>query len=758
MTVFRLPKSDDRGLDVRLTVLFGILGLLVGIVSIPRSFWEWDEILFARGLHSYDVAMHSPHPPGFPLYIFVARVAKLFGVDDKTALGLVGLAFAFLLGAAAYAVFREIFEDRRTASAAAALLLFVPPVMLYAGTPRSDVPGMAAGILVLALAFKGRTSPRALAAAGLALGLGFGVRVTILAAAAPALIGVSLIYLKRRRWKPVLASAGLAVAGVLICYLPAIGLTGLTRYREAMKAHALYTSSTDTLFGAGVNRLVSYRLSRFFGDVWGEPRAAKFILLLAALGLAVLIIRRRGKSIGLLALAFLPILVFTVLYMTPLAAPLYALPYLPMFAALVAAALVPPLRPGAPSGRLALLRPVGWALTVFLLVLSAAWMAPILKMRRGQDSPIWTAVQRILETRDPQKMDLYYDRVYLPFVRYNFGAYNCIPFQKKVSRAFNLLDPEANTRPAFTISPWPMEGPLGEHFAWSDPVAAERLSRLSLGRFADVYVTDLEARQKIFRGTGWNREERDGEETWRWMGRRSETELLALSGTMTLHLKAAVNADALKPGDAATVVLKIDGLEIDRLTTAGGLFERTVTVQTHPPSPWKQLTIECDRAIIPAALNLNKDPRELGLRVFRLDWDAAPGAGPVIYRLGSFIGEGWYQPERESRWTRGEAYLKLPAIGLPGRLDLQMEVPLGPDRKRARVTLEINGLLIDAFDPPGGLFCQSYVVSPNIHGGREARLRISASRTVKAPFGRNLGVRVYSVSWMPIEPGRETNR
>ncbi|MHB8054776.1 MAG: glycosyltransferase family 39 protein [Candidatus Aminicenantales bacterium] len=755
MTAFRLWKSDDCGLDVRLTVFFGILGLIVGIVSIPATFWEWDEILFARGLQAYDVALHSPHPPGFPLYVFAASGVKLLGVDDKTALCLIGLVFAFILGAAAFAAFREILEDRRTAAAAAALLLFIPPVMLYAGTPRSDVPGMAAGLLVLALALKGRTSTRALAAAGLALGLGIGVRVTILAAAAPALIGVSLVYLKRRRWKPVLVSAGLAFAGVVMCYLPAIALTGLSRYRGALKSHALYTSSTDTFFSTNLNRQVPYRLGRFFGDVWGEPRAAIFILFLAALGLAVLLIRRRGRSVGLLALAFLPILVFTFFYMTPLAAPLYALPYLPMFAALVAAALVPPRRPNAPSGRFARLRPVGWILAGVLLVLSASWMAPVLKMRRKQESPTWNAVQYILRTRDPRKMDLYYDRVFLPFIRFNFGAYNCVPFQKIIPRSFNLLNPAAESRAAFAISPHPMDGLEGEHFSWSDPKAAERLVRLSLGRYSDVYVADLETRQKVVRGTGWSVEERDGEETWRWMGRRSETELLAMSGAMTLRLKAAVNDDALKPGDAATVVLEIDGREIDRIKTAGGLFERIVTVQTPPPSPWKRLTITCDRAIVPAALNLNKDKRELGLQVFRLDWDAAPAAEPVVYRFGSFIGEGWYQPERDGRWTRGEAYLKLPAIGVAGRLDLQMEVPLGPDRKRARVTLEINGRPLDAFDPPAGVFYQSYVVSPDVHDGGETHLRISVSRTVTAPFGRHLGVRLYSVSWLPIEPGRE---
>lgn len=749
-------SAEGRTLDRRLAILFGILGLLVGLASVPASLWEWDEILFARGLHAYDVALHSPHPPGFPVYVFAARAVKFIVADDKTALCLVGLAFAFLLGAAAYTVFREIFGDRRTASAATALLLFFPPVMLYAGAPRSDAPGLAAGLLATALAFKGRTSARALAAAGLALGLGFGVRVTVLMAAGPVLIGVSLAYLARRQWKPVLVSAGLAVAGVLAGYVPAVLLTGWERYREAMKGHALYTSSMDTVFGADVNRLLSRRFGRFFADVWGEPGAVIAVCLLAAAGAAVLISLRRGRALGRLALAFLPVLVFTFLYMTPLAGPLYALPYLPLFAALISAALVPPRRPGTPAGRWDRLRPAGWILTGAFVVLSFAWTMPMLKMRRGEDSPTWRAVEHILETRDPETMDLYYDRVFLPFVRFNFGAYNCIPFKKTAPRAFNLLNPAADARDAFTLTPRQLDEYGGERFAWSDPRGAARLDRLSLGRFEEVFVTTLEKRRKIVYGPGWHAEEHGDGQVWRWMGGRSETELLALTGEMTLRLKAAAHPGILKPGEKAAIILLLDGREIDRIETAGGVFERTVVVKTPPPSPWKKLVIECGRAVIPAAVNLNSDTRELALQVFDLAWEAGPEAGPIAYRQGSFIADGWHRPERESRWTRKEARLKLPRISLPARLDLQMEIPLGPDRKRARVILEINGRRLDVFDPPAGVFFRSYLVSPEIHGGGEASLRISVSRTVEAQFGRHLGARLYSVSWMPVEPGRET--
>ncbi|MBN1938434.1 MAG: glycosyltransferase family 39 protein, partial [Candidatus Aminicenantes bacterium] len=346
-----LEENHARARDFRLTLVFGFAALLIGLWSVPASLWEWDEVLFARGLHDYDIPTHSPHPPGFPLYIFLGRAALLLGVDDKTALCLVGLLFAFILGAASYRFFRELFEDRRTASAATAFLLAVPPVAIYSGAPRSDVPGLAAGLLVLALAMMGRASPRALAAAGLTLGLGFGVRVTILFAAAPVLIVVSLGWLVRRKWKPVVTAAGLALFGALLCYIPVVLTTGFDEYRRVMQAHTRYTSTIDTFLAPGLNSLWDYRLGRYFLDPWGAPLAAVFIGFCAMAGIVFLILRKRGWVLGWLALAFLPIMLFTVLYMTPLAAPLYVLPFMPLFTGLAAAGLVPPRLRSLPSSR-----------------------------------------------------------------------------------------------------------------------------------------------------------------------------------------------------------------------------------------------------------------------------------------------------------------------------------------------------------------------------------------------------------------------
>src|SRR3954463_2993716 len=50
-------------------------------LAVSHSMWDWDEALFATSLHHYDVSLHHPHPPGFPLFFALAKVAR-FVIDD----------------------------------------------------------------------------------------------------------------------------------------------------------------------------------------------------------------------------------------------------------------------------------------------------------------------------------------------------------------------------------------------------------------------------------------------------------------------------------------------------------------------------------------------------------------------------------------------------------------------------------------------------------------------------------------------------
>lgn len=55
------------------------IGILFAFVTASRimfrerSLWDWDELLFARAIHNFDLLSFSPHAPGYPVYVAFAR-------------------------------------------------------------------------------------------------------------------------------------------------------------------------------------------------------------------------------------------------------------------------------------------------------------------------------------------------------------------------------------------------------------------------------------------------------------------------------------------------------------------------------------------------------------------------------------------------------------------------------------------------------------------------------------------------------------
>src|SRR5262245_22761800 len=79
-------KTPEQNKDYLIAVGLLILCILTRIIAIPASLWEWDDMLFAHALHKYDLVAHSPHPPGFPVFVAMTRVAYWIIGDEHRAL------------------------------------------------------------------------------------------------------------------------------------------------------------------------------------------------------------------------------------------------------------------------------------------------------------------------------------------------------------------------------------------------------------------------------------------------------------------------------------------------------------------------------------------------------------------------------------------------------------------------------------------------------------------------------------------------
>ncbi|MET0406537.1 MAG: glycosyltransferase family 39 protein [Cystobacter sp.] len=174
---------------VFLALLWGVMGAGLGArwLALPRLLPDLDAVNFARSLRGFDLALQAPHFPGYPVYVFLARLASAAGASEVSALVVPGLVLGVLcLGALGRVL--EPLLGRTGALAAAALLGLLPLPVLLGATPGSDGAGLALLVLTACAVLGAERSGRHALWAGVVGGLALGARPSFL----PALVGLAL--------------------------------------------------------------------------------------------------------------------------------------------------------------------------------------------------------------------------------------------------------------------------------------------------------------------------------------------------------------------------------------------------------------------------------------------------------------------------------------------------------------------------------------------------------------------------------------
>ncbi len=309
----------------------GLLGLaaLAGVVALrvltlAPDTWEWDELLFgAAARDGVDVRLNHPHAPGFPLFVFPARLLVLLGASPFGAT----LGIAAVAGVAAVVLVvllaRELGAGREESLWAGILWAFIPAVWLHSVRPLSDAPGAAAFFLATLLVLRASRDAegKSLAAAAVAVGAAFAVRPHVALALLPVSLFAAREALRRpfgRRRAVVAAAAGLA-AGVLP-YVPVVAASGGIRsYLAAAHAGAAYVQRSEAPSPAAL--LTAAVWERWLVDPFGGPAPAALAWIAAVAG--TLLAPRAARR---LALVFVPLFALSVAALNPVTAPRYGIP------------------------------------------------------------------------------------------------------------------------------------------------------------------------------------------------------------------------------------------------------------------------------------------------------------------------------------------------------------------------------------------------------------------------------------------------
>jgi hypothetical protein len=222
-----------------------ILFLLTTLPFESRTPFNWDAAQFVLGVQHFSVAMHQPHPPGYPLFIASGKLLASAGLSPHTALLVVSGLFAAAAVVGMYLLVWNIWVHRGVALVAAATFMVNPIFWLYRETALTYTIDACIGI-ILALCTHYVVKLHSIQYAyisGIVLGIASGFRPSISVFFAPFIL---LQWLYIRRMEIILKTSICLIVSYLIWFIPLAGLSGGLLSYYNLVSHQFEASAKDT--------------------------------------------------------------------------------------------------------------------------------------------------------------------------------------------------------------------------------------------------------------------------------------------------------------------------------------------------------------------------------------------------------------------------------------------------------------------------------------------------------------------------------
>jgi hypothetical protein len=266
---------------------------------------EWDSVQFAMGIREFNLWKHQPHPPGYPLYIFLAwSGTRLFGWSSESSLQFVSCAGGALFVAAWFCIIRRQLGERFAWLLASALA--ITPVVWMTST-KALTDSLAAGLLSIqlfcSLLFREQGRKRQLIAVALFGTAAAGVRPQLLPVTL--LVLVTPLFQRRAGAKTWLIGGAIVIGGCLLWLVPTWYIQsmlpgpvpGWRSYPAQLYSQWLWRFGRPGIFIGGSHITLLYFAKQFalhilgwfgigLGFLW-SPFALVTGTLLAACGLVV---------------------------------------------------------------------------------------------------------------------------------------------------------------------------------------------------------------------------------------------------------------------------------------------------------------------------------------------------------------------------------------------------------------------------------------------------------------------------------------
>lgn len=590
------------------------------LLTLPQSLWEWDEILFVRGVEEFDPLHHQPHPPGYPLLIGLGKLLNAVFHDPFASLVALSVISSLIGYVALVWAFRRLArgegaEDsaaaERIAVGGAVLFHLCPPMLVYGPLALSDSPALMFLSLALAAAAalpqgSGRTAMAFGAFAAAAIGCRPQLALSVLPMMAVALALGSRGQEGRWRvdWRRIGAALGSFTLVCLLWFVPlVVAVGGVEGFLGMMGKQAELFATYD----AKVPRAQlepAFIAFRFIAHPWGQRWTSLPVLALAGVGVGILALARRGLRHRKYGLA-LPLLVLSgielalcLLAMSPADGVRYALPSLlgvAFLAAMGAQALASRARVPA-----AALVPVALLAAGFVV-----YTAPLLRARATTLSPPAQAALWAQRSLPPGSV-LLIDKELAAH-----GAQLMQSFGRTTTQAG--LDRFARTpgTPVYLVGEGASGWPGARTFEWPASDAYGKLTR-NLYRVVSITPLPPERRYRAVRGVH-DFEPSLRDPRWRWLEPDAAIRLFPVQAR-AVSLKLGLPAHA--PNAAVRVRVSAPGTETALEIPRGQ--ERTAVLPL-PGTPVFEIGLRSDRSFIPARSGGSADTRQVAVQLLSVE-------------------------------------------------------------------------------------------------------------------------------------------
>jgi 4-amino-4-deoxy-L-arabinose transferase-like glycosyltransferase len=215
-------------------VVVVIAAVALYLAFMSQSFDEGDAFNFALGLVRYDVSAHQPHPPGYPVYIFIASIPYSVTNTPLFSLTLVSALSGALTLIPTYATAKRLF-NHETALFSTLALMVAPGFWLVSEQAVSDMLSTLFLTMAISQLLVGSLNQSKLHvyASWAMLGVAMGVRPFNFVFLTLFLLETvrSLNHVRR-----LIICIGLLLCSFCLAFIPAILLTGYSRYVTAVFA------------------------------------------------------------------------------------------------------------------------------------------------------------------------------------------------------------------------------------------------------------------------------------------------------------------------------------------------------------------------------------------------------------------------------------------------------------------------------------------------------------------------------------------